>query len=39
MFGKIKDFLLSRIDIPMWGFLFTLFVLILDIVVIAAKIL
>ena len=39
MFKKLKDFLLRRVDIPMWGYLFALLVIVLDIVVIATKIL
>ena len=39
MFKKLKDFLLYRVDIPMWGYLFALLVIVLDIVVIATKIL
>ena len=39
MFKKLKDFLLCRVDIPMWGYLFALLVIVLDIVVITTKIL
>lgn len=39
MFKKLKDFLLYRVDIPMWGYLFALLVIVLDIIVITTKIL
>ena len=39
MFKKLKDFLLHRVDIPMWVYLFALLVIVLDIVVITTKIL